>query len=278
MHQQVEVALAVALDVGEAVEGVRQRRAVLCEQLELGHLQRRLAAARLGRMARHADHVAEVDVDLGREQLDPAASVDEVREGDLPHLPPRQHAPGQRNCCDRLVGLARLDLVRASPDTRRSRPSPGKRFGSMERKPTPLGCRGSCTSRDPPGRRDLDGLALLLADDRLADRRLVGELQLGGVGLGQADDEVLVRALGVDVAKPHLRADGDDARVDLAGLDHARVRQAVIKLSDPVLEHRLLVLGVVVLRVLGDVTELAGGADAVGNLATLAVERCSIFP
>ena len=76
-------------------------------------------------------------------------------------------------------------------------------------------------------------------------------------------------ALGVDVAKPHLRADGDDARVDLAGLDHARVRQAVLELGDPVLEHRLLVLGVVVLRVLGDVTELAGGADAVGNLATL---------
>ena len=46
VHQQVEVALSVPqLDVGEAVEGVRQRRAVLREQLEAGDLQRRLAPA-----------------------------------------------------------------------------------------------------------------------------------------------------------------------------------------------------------------------------------------
>jgi hypothetical protein len=36
-----------------------------------------------------------------------------------------------------------------------------------------------------------------------------------------------------------------------------------------VLEHRLLVLGVVVLRVLGDVAELARLLDALGDLATL---------
>ena len=102
VHQQVEVALAVAqLDVREAVEGVRQRRAVLCEQLELGHLERRLA--RLGRMARHADHVAEVDIDPGREQLDPAASVDEVEEGDLPISRRASTRPASRNCCDSSV-------------------------------------------------------------------------------------------------------------------------------------------------------------------------------
>jgi hypothetical protein len=36
-----------------------------------------------------------------------------------------------------------------------------------------------------------------------------------------------------------------------------------------VLEHRLLVLGVVVLRVFGDVAEFAGDSDAIGHLAAL---------
>ena len=47
VHQQVEVALAVALlDVGQAVEGVRERRAVARQEHELVDDQRRLAAAR----------------------------------------------------------------------------------------------------------------------------------------------------------------------------------------------------------------------------------------
>ena len=49
--------------------------------------------------------------------------------------------------------------------------------------------------------RDLDGLALLAAQDRPADRRLVRELVLGGVRLGRADDRVLDRLLRVDVAE-----------------------------------------------------------------------------
>ena len=117
VHQQVEVALAVALlDVGEAVEGVRQRRAVLRQQLELDHLQRRLAAARLGGVAGDADDVAEVDVDLAGEQLDPPAAVDEVEEGDLPHLAPREHASREPERL-RLVGRARArHLVGAAVD------------------------------------------------------------------------------------------------------------------------------------------------------------------
>ena len=47
--------------------------------------------------------------------------------------------------------------------------------------------------------RDLDGLALLAADDRAADGRLVRELVLGRVGLGRADDEVLDRLVRVQV-------------------------------------------------------------------------------
>ena len=51
-------------------------------------------------------------------------------------------------------------------------------------------------------------------------------LLLGRVRLGGADDVVLDRLLRVDVAQPDDRADRDDARVDVGGVDHARVRAA----------------------------------------------------
>src|SRR6185312_15636937 len=125
----------------------------------------------------------------------------------------------------------------------------------------------------PARGRDLDGLALLLADDRLADGRLVRELVLGGVRLGGADDPVLDRLLRVDVAQLHLGADRDDVLGDVLLGDHARVAEPLLERGDAVLEQRLLVLGVVVLGVLGDVAELAGDADAVGDLATLVVRQ-----
>ena len=78
---------------------------------------------------------------------------------------------------------------------------------------------------------------------------------------------VLDRLLGVDVAQPDDRADRDDARVDVGGVDHAGVREPLFQLRDLVLEHRLLVLRVVVLGVLGDVAELARGPDPLGDLA-----------
>ena len=56
---------------------------------------------------------------------------------------------------------------------------------------------------------------------------------------------------------------------DLLLRDHARREQPLLELGDLVLEHRLLVLRVVVLRVLGDIAELAGDADALGDLAAL---------
>src|SRR5712692_4638715 len=117
--------------------------------------------------------------------------------------------------------------------------------------------------------RHLDDLALLLAQDRLADGRLVRELALRRVRLRRADDVVLNGLVRVHVLQLHVRADRDDVLGDLLLVDHARVEEALLELGDPVLEHRLLVLGVVVLRVLGDVAELARLLDALGNLATL---------
>ena len=107
----------------------------------------------------------------------------------------------------------------------------------------------------------------LWPDDRLADRRLVRELVLGRVGLGRADDVVLDRLLGVDVAQANVRADRDDVGRDLPLLDHARIAQLLLEPGDPVLEQHLVVLGVVVLGVLRDVAELAGNADALGDFA-----------
>src|SRR5687767_3008521 len=118
-------------------------------------------------------------------------------------------------------------------------------------------------------RRDLDRLALLVADDRLADRRLVGELVLRRVRFRRADDVVLEGLLRLDVAELHVGAEGDDVLRDLLLLDHAGRQEALLELGDPMLEHRLLVLGVVVLRVLGDVAELPGDPDAVGHLPPL---------
>src|SRR5205085_3440143 len=58
VHQEVEVAAPVALlDVGEAVEGVGQRRADPREQLEAVDRERGLAAARLRRAADRGDDV-----------------------------------------------------------------------------------------------------------------------------------------------------------------------------------------------------------------------------
>src|SRR5207302_10044060 len=94
VHQQVEVALAVAeLDVGEAVESVRERPADLGEQGQLVDGERRLAAARAGGRAGGAHDVAEVEVELAglrglAEELDPPGTVDEVEEDELAHGPP----------------------------------------------------------------------------------------------------------------------------------------------------------------------------------------------
>ena len=52
-----------------------------------------------------------------------------------------------------------------------------------------------------------------------------------------------------------------------------RRAQPLLELGDPLLEHRLLVLGVVVLGVLGDVAELARLLDALGDLAALVGRR-----
>ena len=67
----------------------------------------------------------------------------------------------------------------------------------------------------------------------------------------------------------HLRAHADDVGLELARIDHRGGAQLVLQRGDAGLEHRLLVLGVVVLGVLRDVPELPRLLDAIRNLAAL---------
>src|SRR5262249_49384584 len=116
---------------------------------------------------------------------------------------------------------------------------------------------------------DLDGLALLLPDDRLPHRRLVRQLVLSGIRLRGTNDVVLEGLLRVDVTEPDLGADRDHVLRDVLLVDHARVAQPLLERRDPMLEQHLLVLRVVVLCVLGDVAELALDADPLRYLAAL---------
>src|SRR5262245_30453959 len=119
----------------------------------------------------------------------------------------------------------------------------------------------------------LDGLALLPAHDRLADRRLVRELVLGRVRLRGADDVVLDGLLRGHVPQLHLRAHRDDVLLDVLLRDHASIGQLLLEDRDAMLEQRLVVLGVVVLRVFCNVAELARDADALRYLAALVVRQ-----
>ena len=62
-------------------------------------------------------------------------------------------------------------------------------------------------------------------------------------------------------------AEGDLVGADRLLVDHGGAAQPLFELRDPALEQRLLVLGVVVLGVLGDVAEVARLLDPRGHLA-----------
>src|SRR5262249_13887173 len=114
-------------------------------------------------------------------------------------------------------------------------------------------------------------LVPLAADQRLADRRLVRELVLDRVRLGGSDDLELLRLAGLLVLDVDHGADANRLGVDLLVVDDRGPAQAVLKRSDPLLEHGLLVLRVVVFGVFSDVPELPRLLDAIRNLAALVV-------
>src|SRR4029079_1953799 len=115
--------------------------------------------------------------------------------------------------------------------------------------------------------RNLDGdvLALLLAEQGAPDRALVADLALGRLGLGRADDGEGLRA--VRAADPHGRADLDVV-VRMVLVDQRRILDQRLERLDAALDERLLVLGVLVLGVLGEVAVLLGVVDPLRDLRT----------
>jgi hypothetical protein len=124
-------------------------------------------------------------------------------------------------------------------------------------------------ARGTAGHLHGDGLVAFAPEQRAPHGRLVGELVLLRLGLGGANDRVLDRLAGFFILDVHDRADLHHVGRQVFGLDNGRHAQLLLQLRDTALDHRLLVLRVVVLRVLGDVSELARLLDALGDLATL---------
>ena len=125
VHQQVEVALAVALlDVGEAVVLLGQRAQALRQRAPLVHAQAELAPAAREDLAVDGDHVAQVAVGdrrqarlaehvEGRVQLQPARAVGQVEEDGLAVAAAAADAARDPQ---RLAGLgAGLELAELGP-------------------------------------------------------------------------------------------------------------------------------------------------------------------
>jgi hypothetical protein len=102
---------------------------------------------------------------------------------------------------------------------------------------------------------------------------------LDGIGLGGSDDLELLRLARLLVLHVDHGADADGLGVHVLLVDQRGAAKLVLELGDPLLEHRLLVLGVVVLGVLHDVAELPRRLDPVGDLTALvALEEVQLLP
>src|SRR5450631_2351799 len=137
--------------------------------------------------------------------------------------------------------------------TRRSSPESGRRAAS--------GRSGGCVTRlnlhdlvlDHATRcRDDHLLTLLAPQDRLPNRALVRKATVLRIGLGGSDDCIRDGLFGLRVLERHARTDRDIVGRNVFGIDDPRVAQLLLEHLNSALDLRLLVLGVVVLRVLGD--------------------------
>ncbi len=294
---QVELPAAEALlDVLEPGVLLGRRAQGLREHVVAVDPQRELPAPGHEDGAVDPDEIAEVeleqplhrlraeDVELGLE-LEPARAVVEVEESHLSLAAPGVQAPrdpvlhlGVRARLEVRVGRAdlrdrgharvgvreRVDPVRAQP--LELGPPDGEEVVGHDGLEAESDLGDLRLARRAVRQRDRDLIALALAHQRTPDRRDVREL-LRGLGLGGADDREGLRLAGVVELDAHGVADLDDLVVDLVPADHGGRAELLLEGEDARLEHRLLVLGVVVLGVLGDVPELTGLLDALGDLS-----------
>src|SRR6266496_5470905 len=119
------------------------------------------------------------------------------------------------------------------------------------------------------GRRELHDVALLLADHGPGDRRGDADLPLLQVGLELAHHLVAHLVARLGVGDGDGGAEDDAVALQLADLDHLGARDPVLDLEEAALEVRLLVLGGVVLRVLGEIAVGARLRDLPHDLGAL---------
>src|SRR5664279_2535617 len=114
----------------------------------------------------------------------------------------------------------------------------------------------------PARGRHVDDVALLAAHERAPERRLIGKSRVLGIRLGRADDGKLVRA-----ARARLFDADGRTEVHLVGdvialIDYARVANHPFELEDAAFDEGLLLLGVLVFGIFGDVAEFFGLANS----------------
>ena len=122
----------------------------------------------------------------------------------------------------------------------------------------------------------VDDAAALLSEKCLTERGLIRDLALVRVSLRRADEHEGVLIAELDVLDRDLAAHLDD--VAGTSLDDVRVADLGREVLDLALEECLLILGIVVLRVLGEVAQCDGGLQALCNLDALdALEVVELF-
>ena len=113
---------------------------------------------------------------------------------------------------------------------------------------------------------DSDRLTDAVAYYRTADRALVADAPLHGVGLLRADDLILDLIVFVQVAQFDMTAETDGIGVKLGLFDYFGVLDEHLHLGDFGVELALLRLGLVVLAVLAEIAEAAGFLNKLADL------------
>ena len=238
-----------------------------------------------------AEHV------LARVHLEPPGAVDDVEEGgaavSAPRREPAGHAVGAVGLLAVLEpGVLLVHALDRRPRPRRSagtgRSPSARRRSSFARRSSTRGnsTRGpGATGRREPRlyarsilvilslRAGPRGTGTVTVSPRLWPSRALPtgdsfeSLLSAGSASAEPDDAELGGLVGLLVLHVDGHAHADDVGVHVLVVDHAGAAELVLEVADLLLEHGLLVLGVVVLGVLGDVAELASLLDPLGHLA-----------
>src|SRR5258708_9358677 len=186
-----------------------------------------------------------------------------------------REANGSMPCSRSLASLARRCWRSSAPPTGAGWcPAPPSSASTAEKssgapgKWPPLLDRKDVQGAAAAWRGHLDLVACALAQQRLTDRALQRDQPLLGIGLDRTDDgPVLFAVLVLDLDL--------GTKLDCAGgffrrlLDDLGVSDRLLECEDATLDPTLVVLGVLVFGILGDIAELLGAADPVGHLPPL---------